>query len=39
MMKGHFVETGHDSCRFLKQLDPKNNEPRMAMKEIVLRFS
>ena len=38
-MKVHFAETGHDSSRFLKQLNQKNNEPRMAMKEIRLRFS
>jgi aminopeptidase-like protein len=38
-MAGYFAETGHDSYRFLKQLDPENNEPSMAMKEIRLRFS
>ena len=38
-MTGHYGETGHDSYRFLKQLDQENNEPRMAMKEIRLRFS
>jgi hypothetical protein len=38
-MTGYFAETGHDSYRFLKQLDQKNNEPRMTMKEIRLRFS
>jgi hypothetical protein len=38
-MTGHFAETGHDSYRFLKELDQKDNEPSMAMKEIRLRFS
>jgi hypothetical protein len=38
-MTVHFAETGHGSYRVLKQLDPKDNEPRMAMKEIRLRFS
>ncbi len=38
-MTVHFSEAGLDSYRLLKQLDPKNNEPRMAMKEIKLRFS
>lgn len=38
-MTGHFSETGHDSYRFLKQLDQENNEPSMAIKEIRLRFS
>jgi len=38
-MTGYFAETGHDSYRFLKQLDQKDNEPGMAMKEIKLRFS
>ncbi len=38
-MIGHFSETGHDSYRFLKQLDQENNEPSTAIKEITLRFS
>ena len=38
-MTGHFGETGHDSYRFLKQLDQEDNEPNMAIKEIRLRFS
>jgi len=38
-MIGYFAETGHDSYRFLKQLDQQDNEPSMAMKEIRLRFS
>jgi aminopeptidase-like protein len=38
-MTGHFGETGHDSYRFLKQLDQENNEPSTAIKEIRLRFS
>ena len=38
-MTGHFGETGHDSYRFLKQLDQQDNEPSAATKEIRLRFS
>ena len=38
-MTRYFYETTHDSSRFLKQLDPKDNEPTMATKEIRLRFS
>ncbi len=38
-MTVHFSETDLDSYRVLKQLDPKNNEPRMGMKQIKLRFS